>query len=94
MASKIVTNPTFVSPSVGTSVVNDLAFGANELVWSITNAACTLRDTVIITSDVVAADAGADVTVCSPNHILVGNDPAPGSGVWTPSGTMATIVRY
>ncbi|MEA2043689.1 MAG: hypothetical protein U9N85_14200, partial [Bacteroidota bacterium] len=83
---------TFVDPSLNNTVVNGLNYGSNLMVWTIDNNSCQLKDTVNITSDVVGADAGIDETVCSSSYTLNGNDPTPGTGLWTPAGTTATIL--
>jgi hypothetical protein len=83
---------TFVDPTLHNTVVNGLNYGSNLLVWTIDNNGCALTDTVNIWSDVVGANAGIDEVVCSSTHTLNGNNPAPGTGLWTPAGTTATIL--
>jgi hypothetical protein len=82
---------TFSDPTSNTSTVTGLNYGPNVLQWAMTNGLCSLTDTVIITSDVVASDAGPDLTICQNFYTMLGNDPAPGTGQWIPQGTGATI---
>ncbi|MBK9637908.1 MAG: PKD domain-containing protein [Bacteroidetes bacterium] len=69
--------------------------GTYVFVWTVTNGACVIRDTMnIIVSNPVASVAGSDQLVCaSPGTAtLAGSSPAPGTGVWTTTSA-ATIAN-
>ncbi len=76
-----------VSPaSANTAVNNILATGTYTFVWTVTNGACVLSDTVRITIDSAAiANAGPDQQICQTTSsvTLAGNNPIPGTGLWT-----------
>jgi gliding motility-associated-like protein len=59
--------------------------GNYSFVWTITNGSCVSRDTVVITINaVVIANAGSDQQLCNVTiATLNGNNPAPGTGLWT-----------
>ncbi|MFN8153944.1 MAG: Ig-like domain-containing protein [Bacteroidia bacterium] len=81
---------TIVSPSSPSSALTGLTnAGVYTFVWTVTNGACVLRDTVRITVDsAIVATAGPDQNLCaSTTATLAGNTPATGSGVWTTTGT-------
>ncbi len=78
------------SPSSSVTTVTGLSVaGFYSFVWTITNGPCVSRDTmVIIVRDPVIANAGSDQQLCNTfNAVLTGNNPAPGTGLWTSSGT-------
>ncbi len=86
---------TIVSPSSATTVINNLSTGNNTFIYTNTYGACVNRDTIIVHVDsLVIANAGPDQQICesNPNTTLAGNNPSPGTGVWTKlnGGTITT----
>jgi gliding motility-associated-like protein len=75
----------FADPNSENTLVSDLAYGPNILVWTITNGTCVLSDTLIVINDSLElADAGADQVACQGSSIaLSANAPVNGSGLWT-----------
>lgn len=82
---------TIVSPSSATTVVTGLAQGENVFRWTINNGACSppqSSDDVsifIYESSQPAADAGADISICSPtNSVTMSANSAifPAFGTW------------
>ncbi|MFO7368830.1 MAG: immunoglobulin domain-containing protein [Bacteroidales bacterium] len=66
------------------NLVYDLGRDENYLVYSIRNAGCYSRDTVIITSHKpTTARSGADQSVCQDSVLLIANQPGTGNGSWT-----------
>jgi gliding motility-associated-like protein len=81
------------TPGSASTTVSGLTIAGNySFVWTVTNGACVSRDTVVITINaVVIADAGSDQQLCNlTTATLNGNNPAPGTGVWTTTSS-ATI---
>jgi len=84
-----------VSPSSSNTTVSGMTnAGVYVFVWTVTNGACVLRDSVRITIDsAVVSNAGPDQNLCAvTTSTLAGNSPAPGTGLWTSLGT-ATIAN-
>jgi gliding motility-associated-like protein len=78
------------TPSSPNTVVSGLTnAGVYVFVWTVTNGACVLRDTVRITVDsAIVANAGPDQSLCAvTTSTLAGNTATPGTGVWTSLGT-------
>lgn len=74
----------FVDSSMHNTIINGLTAGENILTWSIFNDTCVSVDTVIIIRDTtIQADAGEDITICNIDKILDGNNPSPGTGLWS-----------
>ncbi len=76
------------TPNVFTTTVNGLAPGNNVFVWKIENGACSDADTITITNNMVASEAGTNDTICSDNTYLNATDPLviypnQGTGYWT-----------
>jgi len=83
------------SPSSSNTTVSGMTnAGVYVFVWTVTNGACVLRDSVRITIDsAVVSNAGPDQNLCAvTTSTLAGNSPAPGTGLWTSLGT-ATIAN-
>ena len=88
------------SPNSPTSGVTGLGIGPNRFRWTINNGPCgtPTQDEVIITiynSAQPAANAGADISICTPTSSVTLNGnaaPAPASGVWTSVSGGGTIV--
>ena len=76
---------TFVLDTDPATDVNNLAFGPNELIWTITNNTCTSADTILVTVDsVVTANAGTDQQICSGSVMTMSaNTPSVGTGTWS-----------
>ncbi len=88
-SSATITNPN----SVNATVSGLTTAGTYNFIWTVTNGACLSRDTMVITvSQYKAANAGNDLQVCTTTGIatLNGNNPAPGTGLWTTT-SIATI---
>lgn len=70
----------------------DLGRDENYLVYSIRNAGCYSRDTVVITSHKpTQARSGADLSVCQDSVLIVANQPVTGTGAWTLQSGSATV---
>lgn len=88
------TGGSFTDAAVPTTTFTGPAGGSYTLRWTITNGACSTFDEVVISISpaAIAANAGADKTICGSAN-LEGNDPAPGTGLWTISaGTGGAFV--
>ena len=85
-----VSSGTIVSPNTASTLVTGLGTaGTYQFVWTVTNGPCITRDTVaVIVSSPVTPNAGADQQLCSATTAtLTGNNPSPGSGLWTTTGS-------
>ncbi|MCF8226739.1 MAG: immunoglobulin domain-containing protein [Bacteroidales bacterium] len=72
------------SPNDPSTVVAGLNAGNNIFRWIIENQGCTTSDDVIINNKIpYAANAGADMNICSNATRLFGNDAGSGVGTWT-----------
>lgn len=81
---------TIVSPNNNSTLVTGLgAAGTYLFVWTVTNGPCVTRDTAaIVVSSPVTPNAGTDQQLCSVTTAsLSGNNPAPGTGLWTTTGS-------
>lgn len=81
---------TITSPSNPSTTITGLnTAGTFSFVWTVTNGACILRDTVrIIVDAAIASNAGPDQNLCaSTTATLAGNAAAPGTGLWTTTGS-------
>ena len=77
-------NGTFSNPSSNNTTVTGIPdISTNEYRWTAFKNGCTDSDTVIIQNNLITADAGSDFSVCSPWTSMSGNNPSPGTGVWT-----------
>ena len=77
-------NGTFSAPSNHNTTVSGIPdLSVNEYKWTAFKNGCSDDDIVVITNNAVTANAGNDFTVCSPWATLRGNNPSPGTGVWT-----------
>ncbi len=66
------------------SAIDFLGSGANELKWTITNAACISEDFVTITNNTsTVALAGNDQVLCIDSTVLLPNTPSIGVGSWS-----------
>ncbi len=77
---------TFQNPADEATIIEDLGFGENILMWEIWNGSkCFSRDTVKIFNKVPEqSDAGNDKTICENYTTLNGNTPpSPAIGTWT-----------
>lgn len=88
----------FSDPGNPTSTVTGLAANTTyTFTWTIANGCGTSADTVdVVTNNTQGADAEAGVDQCQPtgtNTItLDGNDPTPGTGLWTQTGGAAATI--
>lgn len=81
---------TLSNASSATATVSGLnTAGTYAFVWTITNGTCISRDTVsIVVNQLILANAGSNQQLCNATGaVLSGNNPAPGSGVWTTTST-------
>jgi gliding motility-associated-like protein len=81
-SSATITNPT--SPSATVSGLTTA--GVYTFIWTVTNGGCLSRDTMLITvTAVIVSNAGSNQQVCTTtaSGTLSGNNPSPGTGVWT-----------
>jgi gliding motility-associated-like protein len=86
---------TIASPSSATTTVSGLSVGLNTFIYTTTYGACVSRDTIIIRVDaLIISNAGPDIQICESQTsvTMAGNNPAPGTGVWTKlnGGTITT----
>jgi gliding motility-associated-like protein len=86
---------TIATPTSASTTVSGLVVGQNTFFYTTTYGACVSRDTIIITVHaLVIANAGPDIQICESQTsvTMAGNNPAPGTGVWTAlnSGTITT----
>ncbi len=74
----------FVNPLDETTNVENLGFGENVLMWTISNGKCFSTDLVTIFNKVPdQANAGKDQTFCENYTMLNANDPTSGAGRWS-----------
>ena len=76
----------FANPAYSETLVEDLGNGSNTFRWTVTRHGCTASDEVTITNNFYAANAGADMEICSDQTILNAEAPNPVWGVtgnWT-----------
>jgi len=74
------------------TTINNLPEGETVLQWNVENGECSDQATVSITRDLlIQASLDDDYSICAETVLLAGNDPAPGSGVWTNPGGSANI---
>lgn len=59
--------------------------GNYTLVWQIQSGSCTISDSITVqkVASITLADAGPDTVLCTDSLVLQGNDPNPGTGLWT-----------
>ncbi len=75
---------TFSAPSnQNTTVIGITDLSVNQYKWTVFKNGCSDDDIVMITNNSITADAGNDFSVCNPDTVLNGNNPLPGTGVWT-----------
>lgn len=92
---------TITSPNSSSTTVTGLGIGVNRLRWTINNGPCgtPTQDEVVITifdSAQPAANAGSDITICSPTSSVTLNGnaaSAPATGVWSQVSGGGTIVN-
>ncbi|MDI6730831.1 MAG: hypothetical protein QMD06_04745, partial [Candidatus Altarchaeum sp.] len=81
----------FVNPNNPSTAFQNIGAGINQLVWTITNNACSLYDTVLITR--IIANAGPDQIICTNFTMMNANTPITGIGTWTIFSGGATIAN-
>ncbi|MBA3681967.1 MAG: gliding motility-associated C-terminal domain-containing protein, partial [Bacteroidetes bacterium] len=88
------------TPTLNNSAVTGLSTPTNILVWTVTNGICPAStDTLVITVSPLSAPAfaGNDTTVFANQVTLNGNNPSPGTGLWTlitGSGNIISSTSY
>jgi gliding motility-associated-like protein len=74
------------------NVARDLSTNNNHLVYSIINAGCYSRDTMVVTSHKpTIARAGSDMSLCHDSALMVANAPVTGTGLWSLQSGSAAI---
>jgi len=72
--------------------VSGLGLGDNIFRWTVTENGCPNQDNVIITNNSPpTANAGPDQTISTSSTTLAGNDPSPGTGLWTVVSGLGTF---
>jgi hypothetical protein len=59
--------------NVNTSAVTNLREGSNTFIWTVAQSGCSSSDSVLVSNNFVAAEAGTDVTICTNAITLEGN---------------------
>ena len=77
---------TFNDSSRYDASVQQLAFGANTLRWTITYDNCTTYDEVVVTNNKIQVYAGVDQTITESTTLLAANNPSTGAGQWSVIG--------
>lgn len=75
-----------LDPNAFTTQIQGLQGGNNTILWTVSNGACSISDTLIIRVDSFTAvvDAGSDLEACNSDTIaLNASIPGAGNGVWT-----------
>jgi len=100
--SNVVGNGVIANPFNNNTPVTGMSAGSNTFLWTVTNNACTLRDTLEIFNNHVDVLLGNDQIVCEPNNLVFldasdpSNPPDPLgiiSGNWTSVGGGSTIAN-
>jgi hypothetical protein len=74
---------TFDKQTDPATTIRDLSKGINRLCWTVTNAGCISKDTVIVANYQPSdAFAGEDQSVCATSTTLNANVPTYGNGTW------------
>ncbi len=81
---------TILSPSDNETVITGQSSGVNVFKWTVWGNGCSDDDVVQINENSFITEAGPSQTVCSVNATLSGQNPAPGTGLWT-TGSGVTI---
>ena len=82
--SVLIGSGTFDDTTAYNATVSGLANGDNTLLWTIHECDGTdVSDTVIITNDLVVANAGPDQIICTSDVVLNANTPSSGQGTWS-----------
>ncbi|MBA3705409.1 MAG: T9SS type A sorting domain-containing protein, partial [Bacteroidetes bacterium] len=91
--SLVTGSGTITSPSNSNSGVTALGIGANTFRWTISSANCSpsTDDVIITVKTQLMANAGPDQNVCTTSITLAGNNPSPGSGLWSIVSGAGTI---
>jgi len=72
------------NPNLNNSKAEQLEFGENQFEWTVAEpGGCTATDIVIVTNNLVLADAGADESVETNSLYLSANEPVSGTGTWS-----------
>ena len=73
-----------VNPTLYNTQVLDLPANDTYLEWVVHRNGCEARDTVVVTNNMVTAQAGVDDTVCTDTTSLAAGEPIPpATGTWT-----------
>jgi len=82
-----------IANSTATSTtVSGLADGANTFRWTASDGNCSAEDVVTITKTIAIATATSETEVCDGVANLDGNNPTPGTGLWTRVGAGAGTI--
>jgi hypothetical protein len=91
--TKVLGPGTILTPTDNETLVTGLGAGVNVFRWSVTGNGCFDYDDVQITQNAFITSAGFDQHVCNTNVTLQGQNPIPGTGIWSFSGPAVTIVN-
>ena len=72
-----------LTPTDNVSTVTNVGSGTNTFRWTISNAICSSQDEIVVTNSSISTDAGIDLPICTDTAVLAGDNPAPGTGVWS-----------
>ncbi|NPA67508.1 MAG: hypothetical protein GXO50_02755 [Chlorobi bacterium] len=92
-ASTIIVDPTDIN-----TAVTGLQPGNNEFVWTVTNNGCSKSDNIVLTNNMVIAEAGLPQFVCADSTDLLAADPNlnfpyQGTGTWSVITGTSTVVN-
>ncbi len=75
------------------TTVTDIPNGINQFRWLVQNNGCSATNVVEIVNNKVVAEVGDNQNICSPNAVLVADNPAlyQANGIWTSLGQTAIV---
>ncbi len=82
-------NANIVSPNNRNTVVDNLDFGPNTFIWTVSADNCS--DSIVIYGIKIPVDAGPDQPDACSSTTLNGSNPSPGTGKWTCSSSQVVF---
>lgn len=76
-------NAKLQTPYQANTKVTNLSNSVNHIRWTVTNSRCSATDDIVITNNLILADAGKDKVVCDNKIELQANTPKSGTGSWS-----------